>query len=51
MIDKVAIWNENAGEVVLFLVNRSEEAAETEIDLQGFEAEMILDHQCCIMKE
>ena len=43
VIDKVAVWNENAGEVVLFLVNRSEEAAETEIDLQGFEAEMILE--------
>lgn len=36
VVDQVVVYNEEKQELVLFFVNRSEEAAEVETDLEGF---------------
>lgn len=43
MIDKVIVYNETEEELILFLVNRGDEAAEAEFEFQGFETGELLE--------
>ena len=48
MVDTLAVWNQDAREVVLFAVNRSDnEAAEVLLDLQGFDCRQVV--QCEVL--
>ena len=43
MLDTLAVWNETASEIALFVVNRSDnEEAELQLELSGFECRSIL---------